>query len=251
MKLRYLHLQQKDRPASDVPKRIKILLVLALAMQLIWQYTQPPITPTAENLPPPLSVHAYTLISLGEPVAASRFLNLWLQAFDNQPGISLSFHQLDYVRITQWLDTILDLDPRGHYPMLMAARVYGSVQDPEKQRIMMDYVYERFKQNPDKHWRWLAHVVITAKHELNDLDLALKYASALSEKATASHVPRWARDMHIIVLEDMGQLQAAKILAGALIDSNVVTDPYELKFLVQKVIELEEKLLKNRQNVGK
>jgi len=241
----------KDRPVRDVPALVKVLLVLALIMQLLWHNTQSPVAVRAEDLPPPLSTRAYVLSSLGEPIAASKFLNLWLQAFDNQPGISISFHQLDYVRLTQWLDTILDLDPRGHYPMLVAARVYGSVQDEEKQRIMMDYVFNKFNEDPNKYWRWLAHVVIAAKHELKDLDLALKYADALAEKATAKHVPRWAKDMKIIVLEDMGQLQAAKILVGALIDSKVITDPYELKFLTQKIIVLEEKLSKSRQSVEK
>lgn len=205
----------------------------------------------AEDLPLPLSTRAYVLSSLGEPIAASKIINLWLQAFDNQPGISLPFHQLDYYRLTQWLGTSLALDPRGHYPMLLAARVYGNIKNPEKQRIMTEFVFDQFNQNPNKHWRWLAHVVITAKHEIKDLDLALKYASALAEKATAEHVPYWVRSMNIIVLEDMGQLEAAKILLGAMIDSNVISDPYELRFLLQRISALEEKLLKSRQDVEK
>jgi hypothetical protein len=135
--------------------------------------------------------------------------------------------------------------------MLVAARVYGSVKNPEKQRIMMDYVFYKFNEDPNKYWRWLAHVVITAKHELKDFDLALKYANALAEKATGENVPYWAKDMKIIVLEDMGQVEAAKILVGALIDSKEITDPYELNFLMQKIKVLEEKSLKNRQSVEK
>jgi hypothetical protein len=47
--------------------------------------------------------------------------------------------------------------------------------------------------------------------------------------------------MKIIVLEDMGQLEAAKILVGALIDSGEIADPYELNFLTHKIATLEEK----------
>ena len=249
--MHYQHFLHKDRPVSDVPKSVKGFLVLSLIMQLLWHNMQEPVVARAEDLPPPLSTRTYVLSSLGEPIAASRFLNLWLQAFDNQPGASISFHQLDYHRLIQWLDTSLELDPRGHYPMLVAARVYGSVKDPEKQRIMMDYVFYKFNEDPNKYWRWLAHVIITAKHELKDFDLALKYANALAEKATGEHVPYWAKDMKIIVLEDMGQVEAAKILVGALIDSKAITDPYELNFLTQKISVLEEKLLKNRQSVEK
>ncbi len=239
--MHYYHFLYKDRPVSDVPKSVKWLLVLSFVLQLIWHGFQQPVVAKAKDLAPPLSTRSYVMSSLGEPIAAAKYLNLWLQAFDNQPGASLSFHQLDYPRLTQWLDTILELDPDGHYPMLVASRVYGSVKNPEKQRIMTDYVFSKFIEEPNKYWRWLAHAVITAKHEIKDLDLALKYADALAEKATGENVPYWAKDMKIIVLEDMGQLQAAKILVGALIDSGEITDPYELNFLTHKIATLEEK----------
>ena len=242
--MNYYQYIYKDRPVSDVPAWIKFALILALVIQLLWHSMQDPVVAKAEDLPLPLSTRTYSMSSLGEPIAVSKYLNLWLQAFDNQPGASVSFHQLDYPRLTRWLDTILELDPRGHYPMLVAARVYGSVSDPEKQRIMMDYIFTKFNENPDKYWRWLAHVVITAKHELKDYDLALKYADALADKANGKNIPYWAKDMKIIVLEDMGEVEAAKILVGALIESNEITDPYELNFLTHKITVLEEKLSK-------
>lgn len=242
--MNYYQYIYKDRPVNDVPGWIKFALILALVIQLLWHSMQDPIVAKAEDLPLPLSTRTYIMSSLGEPIAVSKYLNLWLQAFDNQPGASVSFHQLDYPRLTRWLDTILELDPHGHYPMLVAARVYGSVNDSEKQRIMMDYIFTKFNENPDKYWRWLAHVVITAKHELKDYDLALKYADALADKANGKNIPYWAKDMKIIVLEDMGEVEAAKILVGALIESNEITDPYELNFLTHKITVLEEKLSK-------
>lgn len=231
----------KDRPVRHVPKAVQLLLVLALALQLVWHSQQQTDVAQAEDLPAPMSVSAYTLVSLNEPIAMSKLLNLWLQSFDNQPGISLSFRQLDYLRITRWLDTIMALDPEGHYPMLVAARVYGSVTDPARQRIMMDYIYNKFNEDPNRHWRWLAHASIIAKHNLKDMPLALKYARALAEKATDEQVPYWARDMHFILLEDLGEIEAAKILVGALLESGEITDPYELRFLSEKIRELEEK----------
>lgn len=245
----FYHYIYKDRPVADVPTPVKWLLVVTLLLQLLWHSMQEPVVAKAEDLAPPLSTRTYVMSSLGEPIAASKFLNLWLQAFDNQPGASISFHQLNYPRLTQWLDTILELDPRGHYPMLVAARVYGSVKDPEKQKIMMDYIFFKFNEEPDKYWRWLAHAVIIAKHELRDNELALKYANVLAEKANGKNIPYWARDMKIIVLEDMGRIEAAKILVGALIDSKEITDPYELSFLTQKIKELEKKVSNYQQSV--
>lgn len=245
------HYINKERPVRDVPLAVIVLLVAALAIQLFWHSRQEPVTAKAEDLPRPMSPRAYVISSFGEPVAAAKVLNLWLQAFDNQPGISIPLHALDYDVITDWLDTILELDPRGHYPMLVAARVYGSVSVQEKQREMMDFVFNKFNEDPNKHWRWLAHAVITAKYELKDMQLALKYAHALAEKATGGNVPYWARDMKIIVLEDMGEIEAAKILVGGLIASGEITDPHELIFLENKMHTLEEKMTKIRQDVDK
>ena len=239
----------KDRPVNDVPVIVHVFLVVMLATQLVWHSQQENIVAKADDLPHPMSARAYVMISMGEPITASKLLNLWLQSFDNQPGLSISFHQLDYHRLTKWLDTILELDPKGVYPMLVAARVYGSVTDRKRQRIMLDYIFFKFNENPDRHWRWLAHAVITAKHSLKDMDLALRYAKALAEKATAEHVPYWARDMHFIVLEDMGEVEAAKILVGGLIESGEITDRYELNFLTEKIRVLEEKSSNMRQGV--
>jgi len=242
--MHFYNLLYKDRPVSDVPALIKLLLVLAFILQLFWHSLQEPVIAKAESLPAPLATHNYVISSLGEPIAASKILNLWLQAFDNQPGTSLSFSQLDYPRLTKWLDTSLALDPEGSYPMLVAARVYGNINDPVKQRIMMEYIFEKFNENPNKYWRWLAHAVITAKHEIKDQDLALKYADALATKATGKNVPYWAKDMKIFVLEDMGEIEAAKILVGALLESEQITDLYELNFLMNKITELEKKSIK-------
>ena len=236
--------KDKDRPIRDVPVAVIVLLIISIGVQLLWHAEQPPIIAKAEDLPVPLSSRSYAMSSLGEPVAMAKLLNLWLQAFDNQPGLSLSFHQLDYPRLTQWFDTILQLDPNGVYPMLVAARVYGSVKNEKQQRIMMDYIFKKFNENPNRHWRWLAHIIITAKHELKDMPLALKYADALAEKADGKNVPYWAKDMKIIVLEDMGEVQAAKVLVGGLIANGEITDPYEIIFLEEKIRMLDEKLLK-------
>ncbi|MDH3343381.1 MAG: hypothetical protein OEM07_06635, partial [Gammaproteobacteria bacterium] len=83
-----------------------------------------------------------------------------------------------------------------------------------------------------------------AKHQLKDMPLAMKYAKALADKATGEHVPYWARDMHLILLEESGEIETAKILIGGLIESGEITDSYELNFLSKKIQELEEKSTK-------
>ena len=53
------------------------------------------LEPRAEALeaPPPITV--LRAAALGEPVAMAQLTALYLQAFDNQPGISIPFKDLD------------------------------------------------------------------------------------------------------------------------------------------------------------
>ncbi|MCI0400336.1 MAG: hypothetical protein L0Y67_02065 [Gammaproteobacteria bacterium] len=165
---------------------------------------------------------------------------LWLQAFDNQPGISIPFKDLDYDKVTGWMELILELDPRGQYPLLAASRVYGEVPVEGKQRHMLDFVYRQFLLDPNRRWPWLAHAIYVAKHRLKDLPLALKYARAMTLYARGDNVPQWARQMEIYVLEDMGEAEGAKVLIGGLLESGTITDPHEIRFLTERLKRIEE-----------
>ncbi len=228
-----------ERSWRDVPTAAVVLLAASLTMQLAWHAAQPRPRAEAAALTAPPDVNVLNAASLGEPVTLARFLMLWLQAFDNQPGISIPFRELDYGLVTQWLARILELDPRGQYPLLAAARLYGEVPVPDKQRRMLEFVYQQFLLDPNRRWPWLAHAVFVAKHLLRDQPLALKYAGALAEDAPQA--PDWAKQMRIFVLEDMGELEDAKILLGGLLDSGQIKDPAEYKFLSRRLEELKER----------
>ena len=90
------------------------------------------------------------------------------------------------------------------YPLLAASRVYAEVSDEGRARAMLDFIHRKFLERPNRRWRWLAHASLVAKHRLQDLPLALRYAESLREHATGKDVPFWAKDLAIIVLEDMG-----------------------------------------------
>ena len=180
-------------------------------------------------------------MSLDEPIALSKMLMLYLQAFDNQPGVSIPFRDLDYNRVEQWLTTILALDPASQYPLLSASRLYGEVPVAAKQRQMLDFVHRAFLQDPNTRWPWLAHGVLIAKHQLKDLPLAASYAKALRDNATNNDVPHWAQQMDIFIREDMNELESAKVLLGALLQSGQIGDAKEWHFLNEKLKELERK----------
>jgi len=225
-----------ERTIGTVPRPVLALLVIAFCLQIAWQALQPKPSARAEALGAPASPAALRALSLGEPIALAQLLTLYLQAFDNQPGVSIPFLDLDYSRVTAWLGTILELDPVGQYPLMMASQLYGQVPDEAKQRRMCEFVREQFDRDPNRRWRWLAHCAIMVKHRLGDTRLALSYAEAITHGARLAS--SWARQMRIFILEDLGELEAATVLLGGLLASGEVTEPKETHFLTERLKEL-------------
>ena len=233
--------QTRARSVRFVPVPVLVLLAAGLLAQIAWHGTRPPPTARASDLPAPPGAGALRLSALGDPVATAKMLMLWLQAHDNQPGVSIPFRNLDYAKVAAWLAGIIELDPRGQYPLLAASRIYASVNDEAKRRYILDFVYRKFLDDPNRRWPWLAHAAIVAKHRLEDLPLALKYARAITDHASGPEVPDWARDMSVVILEEMGELEAATLMAGYLLESGRVTAPHEKRYLMQKLEELERR----------
>lgn len=223
-----------ERRLSAVPGWIWALLLVAAALQVGWQAARQPGRPAAASLPPAPSAAALELAAFGERPLAARLVMLYLQAFDERG--------LDYPRLMQWLGATLELDPRSEYPLFAAARVYAEVPDAARSRIALEFVYERFFTDPDRRWPWLAHAALLAKHRLRDLPLARRYAQAIDRHTRSREVPLWARQMEIFILEDMDELEAAKIMLGGLLERGEIDDPGELRFLRQRLEELEARL---------
>jgi hypothetical protein len=218
---------------------IHLFLAAALAAQIWVSSEHPRPDASAQALPRAPGEELLRVAALGEPIALSQILTLWLQAFDNQPGISIPFLALDYDRVELWLGRLLALDPKTHYPLMMAAHFYGQVPDAVKKKRMLAFLHQRFLEHPNHRWRWLAHAVIMAKHQLKDLPLALQYAQALAAHTNES-VPGWARQMRIFLLEDLGEVESAKILLGGLLASGQITDEHEKRFLLERLSALQK-----------
>jgi hypothetical protein len=221
-----------------VPAWIHAALAAALAAQVGLRLERPAGAPTAADLPaaPPTAV--LRLASLDEPEAAARVAMLYLQAFDLGGTNRLPYRELDYGRLVAWLRAILELDPRSGYPLFSAARVYAEVPDPQRSRLMLEFIYEEFLRDPNRRWPWLAHATLVAKHGLHDLPLALRYARAIDSLVTAPALPLWARQMQLFILEDMNELDAAKVMLGGLLESGAIRDPNEARFLERRLEQL-------------
>lgn len=220
------------------PRGTLLAVLLALAVQIGWQASRPPPRARAQDLPPPPSLASLRLAALGDPVALSKATMLYVQGFDEQAGISIAWRDLDYHKVAGWLRRVLELDPRGQYPLLAASEVYGAVTDPARARLMLDFVYARFGEDPDRRWPWLAHAALVAKHRLHDLPLARSYARAIRLQATGPQVPPWARELEIFIAEDMNERDSARALIGGLLRSGQITDPHELRFLSERLDQL-------------
>jgi hypothetical protein len=231
-----------ERPLSHVSASVLALLGAGLALQIGLHYLAPAAQAKAEDLPSPPAASMLRLASMGEPIALAKMLMLYLQAFDYQSGSKVPYKDLDYARLESWLERILDLDPEAQYPLLAAARLYAEVPREAKQRGMMDFIYRQYLLDPNRRWPWLAHATFLAKHRLKDMVLARKYASTIEKYTTAKDVPAWATTMEIFILEDMNELDTARIMIGGLLASGKVSDRAELIFLNGRLREIEERL---------
>jgi len=235
-----------ERPWSSVPAWLGAAFSLLLAAQLAWHGERTPPRDARSDLPPAPRAATLRLAAFGEEAAVARLAMLYLQSFDLRGANAVPYQRLDYKRLVAWLSAILGTDPRSAYPLFAAARIYAENPDPAKSRMALAFVYDEFLKAPNTRWPWLAHAALIAKHRLHDLALARRYAAAIDRYTTDPTVPSWARQMEIFILEDMNELEAAKVMLGGLLASGRITDPAEAKFLRERLEQLEDRLGKTR-----
>ncbi len=231
-----------ERALHTAPGWVWAALIASLAAQIGVHATAPPPAAAAADLPPAPSAQSLRAASFGEPAALARLAMLYLQAFDLGAGNALPYQRLHYARLVQWLRAILDTDPKSEYPLFAAARVYADVADPAKCREMLAFIHQAFLEDPNRRWPWLAHAALLAKHRLQDLPLARRYAADIERLATDPGIPLWAKQMEIFILEDMNELEAARIMIGGLLATGRISDPQERRFLQGRLEEMERKL---------
>ncbi|MEO5363533.1 MAG: hypothetical protein H7838_07910 [Magnetococcus sp. DMHC-8] len=230
-----------SRPFSVLSRPGYGLMLAGLAWQLGVHAWFAPLPARLAQWPEPVPTAWLRVFSLGEPVVLAKGLMLWLHSFDDQAGLKVTIPDLDVGRLEGWLGSILDLDPRGQYPLLAAVRYYGELATPAQQRRLGEFVFRRFLEDPAARWPWLAHAAIAARHRLHDLPLALRYARALRRHTTAGQVPAWVGQMEIVLLEEMGEWQEARALIEALLAGDALRDPRERHFWTERLQGLPQK----------
>lgn len=235
-----------ERSFRLVPWTVFLVLGLALAAQISIRTAIPLPVPKAADLPRPPGSGTLAIASFGDPIPLAKLLMLYLQAFDYQSGDRTPFQALDYEKLQAWLSQILRLDPKGQYPLMAASRLYADVPNEAKKRQMLEFVYQEFFKDPNRRWQWLAHAAAVAKHGLKDLPLARRYAAAIQQHATGEDVPLWARQMEIFILEDMNELETARIMIGGYIEKGLIKHPGELWTMEKRLKEIEARMKKEK-----
>ena len=200
----------------------------------------------AEELPSPPNQGVFQVAALGDPAALSRVVMLNLQSFDNQPGISVPFQDLNYQAVTDWLSIAAALDPRSDYPHFAAARAYGGVRDKARKRIMIEWTRDQFAKNPKLRWEWMAHSATDARHGiLKDKELSLELARLLREKTEPGDAPNWARQMEAFLLRSDDEYAASADLMLNLLEEGEVKDAHEFRLLNDRLHSMLGEMVKS------
>ena len=213
-----------------------LVLCFCLLANVWFQRQNPPARFDMVDLGIPPPVMAVRTAALGENTFAAYLAMISLQNVDVPLGRATPLADLERNTVIRWLDLAADLDPGTGYPLLLAVRHYAETGSPADRRMMLDWVYRRFEECPNRRWPWLTHAVFVARHVLHDDALAEFYAAALRTQVSDPTVPTWVRQMDLLLRADLGQTADARVILGGLIDAGQIRSPEELKFLESRLL---------------
>ncbi len=240
-------MRRGERPLRLLPRPLIAGFVLLLAGQIGYHHAQREgVESVYRPLAEPFSAAAYRGLAMGSNGLLAHLLAIRLQLHDNQAGQHFRYSLIDYDLLVDWLQQISDLHVGSEYPMLLASRIYTQTASPERLRKMIDFIEQRFDDDPQLHWRRLAEACLIARHKLQDLELALRLAEKLAAQPASVEMPRWARDFEFLLLSEMNEFEAAIAIIQALLQSGSIEDVDERRFLREKLLDFQQKLLDSR-----
>jgi hypothetical protein len=235
------------RKLNQLPRLIIVgLLVSALTQIAYHRESHGSLVDRYKQLTEPASVGFYRAVSLGSDRLLSYLLLLNVQLHDNQKGRHRNYLNIDYDTLSRWLLRLYELNPKSDYPAFLASRVYSNVADKSRIRKMVEFIDTLFDKNPQQHWRRLTEACLLAKHQLEDLDLALRLAKKLADLPGDIKLPYWARDLKLVLLDNLGQLESAQLLILSMLKSGEIKDPDEKRFLKFRLLRIQQQLSKNK-----
>lgn len=242
-------MRRGERPLISLPRPLLLGFVLLLAVQVFHHHVANlRFEVDYQQLGKPYSAAAYRGIAMGSEQLTGYLLAIRLQLHDSQAGQHFNYSLIDYGNLVDWLNQITMVSPGTEYPMLLASRVYTTTRDQERLRLILEFIQQRFDDDPQLHWRRLAEASVIAKHKLQDLDLALAMAKKIAQQPASVKMPPWARDFEFLLLAELNELESAIAIIQALLQTDAVRDPDEKRFLESKLLDFQQKLIESRQS---
>lgn len=242
-------MKNRERSLVQIPLFVVVGLVLLSTLQFSYHhFFHASASIDYRHLDEPLGGQSYRALSMGSDKLLSYLLLLKVQLHDNQKGSHINYRYLDYAVLSRWLLTLGELNPQSDYPAFLATRVYSQVKDSSKILQMIDMVEQLFHLNPARHWRRMTEASLLAKHQLGDLPRALELAQQVADLPTTVIIPYWARDMRLVLLDELNQYESAQLLISSLLQSGEIKDADETRFLQQRLLRIQQKMLENKQN---
>ncbi len=215
---------------KHVPRRYFAALFIALAGQLLFWPQAQGLRPPRSGLgmaPPPAVAR---VISFGDDQLFYRAAGLTLQNAGDWAGTLTPLAAYDYTRLIGWLELAAQMDRRSQYAPMLAGFYFGQSKNPEQVRLIIGHLRRLAAQNPQRHWRWLAHGVYLARYKVKDAALALELARQLAA-LPATNKPVWTRELPAFVLAEAGERQAARDILEAILASTPDLHPSEQTFI--------------------
>lgn len=239
----------RERSLSQIPIPIIMGLLLFGLLQFAYHhYSYRSQTYNYVQLKEPLEVGLYKSMSMGSDRLLSYLLMLKLQLHDNQKGSHINYRHVNYEVLSRWLLRLNKMNPFSGYPAFLASRVYSQVKDEGKIREMINVIELLFRVDPELHWRRMTEACLLAKHQLKDLPRALELAQQIAILPEKIQIPFWARDMRLVLLDELNQHESAQLLISSMLQDGKIKDADELRFLQQRLLKIQQSLLETKQN---
>jgi hypothetical protein len=237
-----------ERSITQLPRPLILGFVILFGIQLgSHHFNRNSYSANYQTLEQPLSADVYQGVAMGSGTLMSYLLAIRLQLHDNQLGQHIRYSLIDYGLLIKWLETISEISPDTEYPMLLASRIYSSTSDIERLQQLLGYIETNFDRNPQLHWRRMTEATLIAKHNMNNLELALRLAEKVASQPPEIKMPAWARDFRFLLLAELNEMESAIAIIQALLSTEAVSDPDEERFLRGKLSKFQQKLFETQQ----
>lgn len=185
------------------------------------------------GVPPVPSTRTASLMALNDTQFAYRSGAMTLQTLGDTGGQIVPLKEYNYVRLSDWFQTLHRLDPAADHVPMIAAYYFGATSVPGDIAYIVDYLEQVGDSPVGQKWRWLAHAAYLARHRMDDMPRALDIAYKLSRitPLDGRPLPIWARQMPAFVLAARGDQAAARALLENMLINETDLHPNEVNFM--------------------